>query len=100
MGRRAGGRGLIPNISIPEGSDAQKANGLLESSADRTGGSRILQLDCLRGIAIAFVVLFHRFYFNPGPDYISAPVEGAYVPVLELSERFSQEIMRSSISAK
>ncbi len=69
MGRGAGGRGLIPDTSIPEGSDAQKANGLLESSTDRTGGSRILQLDGLRGIAIAFVVLFHCFYFNPGPDY-------------------------------
>jgi peptidoglycan/LPS O-acetylase OafA/YrhL len=32
-------------------------------------GSRIPELDGLRGIAIALVVLFHYFYFNPGPDY-------------------------------
>lgn len=34
--------------------------------------SRIPELDGLRGIAIALVVLFHYFYFNPGPDYNKA----------------------------
>src|SRR5437762_6322387 len=58
------------DLSIPEDSNVQKVNsGLLESNTERTSGSRIPELDGLRGIAIVLVLLYHFFDFHPGPGH-------------------------------
>jgi uncharacterized membrane protein len=38
-------------------------------SSTSAAGSRIPELDGLRGLAIAFVVMFHCFYFHPSASY-------------------------------
>jgi peptidoglycan/LPS O-acetylase OafA/YrhL len=46
--------------------------------AERT--SRIPELDGLRGIAIVLVVVFHSFYFSPGPEHhTTGLIRTAYV---------------------